>query len=321
MVRLDARPIAAAILGLVLSMACFGPSLAGQLDETSWTVVASTDAYITPEGAAAPKPVAKGVTVKEGDRLTTGASGALVLERGEDLIAMSPKSEIRLAHSGVAGQTLIEQPLGHVEYQVTKMATPHFQVDTRVMSTVVKGTTFTVESTSSQSNVKVSEGQVVAHNRRTGASFPVSAGETGGVDSVDDDVVILRDASGGTSSSSGSGSHRQNASNAGGGNRDNGGGKGKGGGNAGGNGGGNAGGNGGGNAGGNGGGNAGGNGGGNAGGNGGGNAGGNGSGNAGGNSGGGADATGGGNGSGNAGGNGGGNAGGNGGGNGNGKNK
>ena len=334
----NARRIAAGILGLIFTLAAFERPMASQSESTSWTVAAAANAFITPAGAAAPVPASKGAKVKEGDRLTTGADGALVLQRGQDLVAMSAKAEIVLADSGVPGQTLIEQPLGSVEYQVTKMAAPHFQVDTRVMSAVVKGTTFTVDAGQSQSSVSVTEGRVVAHNRRTGAAIPVSAGETGSVDSVHDGVYIPQTSSGsGNSSSDNPGKSKAMGKTAGktaGGNSggNNGGGKGggRGGGNAGGNGGGNAGGNGGGNAGGNGGGN----GGGNAGGNGGGNAGGNGGGNDGGNAGGNgnagggnsaADASGngnaGGNGNGNAGGNGNGNAGGNGGGGGKGKNK
>jgi ferric-dicitrate binding protein FerR (iron transport regulator) len=60
---------------------------------------------------------------------------------------------------------------------VTKEKVPHFQLDAPLLATVVKGPTFSVNAGKAHSSVTVSEGRVVAKDRRTGASKSVGAGE------------------------------------------------------------------------------------------------------------------------------------------------
>jgi len=122
--------------------------------------------------------------------LVTGAGGALVLSRGEDLVTMAENSQIEIVNPQPSTTTLIDQPYGHVDYHVTKEKVPHFQVDAPLLATVVKGTTFTVDANPSESSVAVSEGRVEAKNRRTGASAPVSAGQRGSIAGSDHGIDV-----------------------------------------------------------------------------------------------------------------------------------
>jgi hypothetical protein len=134
--------------------------------------------------------VVMGANIGTGDRLTTGEGGALVLTRGEDLVTMAENSQIEIVDPQPSATTLIEQPYGHVQYHVTKEKVPHFQVDAPLLATVVKGTTFSVDASPAKSAVTVSEGRVVAKNRRTGASASVGAGERGAVESSGRSVEV-----------------------------------------------------------------------------------------------------------------------------------
>ena len=145
-----------------------------------WSVVVATNAFVA-SGARAPSPLEMGASIGAGDRLSTGVGGALILSRGEDLVTMAENSRIDIVDPQPLATTLIAQPYGQVEYQVTKEKVPHFQVDAPLLATVVKGTTFTVDASPSQSSVSVSEGRVVARNRLSGASAAVGAGQRGAV--------------------------------------------------------------------------------------------------------------------------------------------
>jgi hypothetical protein len=148
-----------------------------------WSVVVANNASVDHGNGDAASPVVMGANIGAGDRLTTGDGGALVLTRGEDLVTMAENSQIEIVDPQPSATTLIEQPYGHVDYHVTKEKVPHFQVDAPLLATVVKGTTFSVDADRAQSSVTVSEGRVVAKNRRTGASKSVGAGERGEVES------------------------------------------------------------------------------------------------------------------------------------------
>jgi hypothetical protein len=168
---------AAVTLGV---LAFFTPSLMAS-QTTGWSVTVSVNAVVDHGDNTAAAPVVMGGKVVDGDRLTTGSGGALVLSRGEDLVTMAENSRIVIVNPQPSGATLIDQPYGNVDYHVTKEVRPHFEVDTPLLATIVKGTTFSVAAGPSQNAVTVSEGRVVAKNRSTGASASVGAGQMGAV--------------------------------------------------------------------------------------------------------------------------------------------
>ena len=154
-------------VGLLFAALCAPSLMASQT--AGWSVVVANNAFVD-HGDGNAQPVASGANIEAGQNLSTGKGGALVLSRGEDLITMAESSRIKIVDPQPTTTTLIDQPYGHVEYHVTKEKVPHFQVDAPLLATVVKGTTFAVDAGASQSSVSVSEGRVVAKNRKSGAS-------------------------------------------------------------------------------------------------------------------------------------------------------
>jgi hypothetical protein len=178
--RRRARSFPLAVVGLAFAALCAPALMASQ--SAGWSVVVANNAFVDHGKGDAASAVVTGVSIGAGDRLTTGDGGALVLTRGEDLVTMAENSQIEIVDPQPTSTTLIEQPYGHVAYHVTKEKVPHFQVDAPLLATVVKGTTFSVDASPAKSSVTVTEGRVVAKNRRTGASSPVAAGQKGAVE-------------------------------------------------------------------------------------------------------------------------------------------
>ena len=168
-----------AVVGLAFVALCAPSLMASQ--SAGWSVVVASNAFVEHGEGAAGSAISTGASVATGDRLTTGAGGALVLTRGQDLVTMAENSRIEIVDPQPSTTTLIAQPYGHVDYQVTKEKVPHFEVDSPLLATVVKGTTFTVDANRAKSSVTVTEGRVLAKNRSTGASASVGAGQQGAV--------------------------------------------------------------------------------------------------------------------------------------------
>jgi uncharacterized membrane protein YgcG len=225
--RRRTRSLPLLVVGLAFAAFCAPSLMASQT--AGWSVAVANNAFVDHGKGDTAVPVAMGGSVAPGDRLTTGAGGALVLTRGEDLVTMAENSQIEIVNPQPTSTTMIEQPYGHVEYHVTKEKVPHFQVDAPLLATVVKGTTFSVDASESKSSVTVSEGRVEAKNRRTGTSAPVGAGQRGSIETRDRGVDVgaapgkaASAAAGSNPSSSSSGDGGSNSGNSGNGNSGNG---------------------------------------------------------------------------------------------------
>jgi len=221
------KPIrATALPAIAVIIATFYiPSLNASQSE-GWSVIVASNAYVTRQAATTSLSVGDGVAV--GDRLRTGEGGTLVLSRGEDLVTLSEASEIIVVDPQPENTTLIVQPAGNVQYHVTKEVRPHFEVDTPLMATVVKGTTFSVSAGGADSKVTVTEGRVVAKDRRSGASSSVGAGQSGSVSTNGHGVGVGATPSNNAASSAGA-SNANDGNGAGASGGSNGGSKGKGG--------------------------------------------------------------------------------------------
>ena len=168
------------VLCLLAMLLMTFPKVLQAEDGAPWNVVVASNATVAHSGGAA-EPLAKGTEVAAGDRITTGAGGAVVLGRGEDLITMAENSQVAIVDPQPGSATLLEQPYGQAQYHVTKQPNPHFEVDTPLLATIVKGTTFDVSATAAGSAVAVEEGRVQARDRRGGGSGLVGKGEIGRV--------------------------------------------------------------------------------------------------------------------------------------------
>jgi hypothetical protein len=169
-------PLAAAVLVII----AISPSLLAD-QQRDWNIVVATNAFIGHGTDPDLRGVAPGTVASVGDRITTRAGGAVVLARGQDLITMAENTQISITDPQPASKTVIEQPYGQAQYHVTHEVVPHFEVDTPMLATVVKGTTFTVKATATDSRVSVQDGRVTAVDRHSGASSSVGSGQTGSV--------------------------------------------------------------------------------------------------------------------------------------------
>ena len=120
----------------------------------------SGEAQFIDQGQA-PASAAVGIKVDSGDVIKTGATGHVVLARGDERITVSPSSEMGLPveNSGPFA-TQILQNLGTILLKVQKQPNQHFEVKTPFMAAVVKGTTFTVSVSDAGAAVHVVEGAV-----------------------------------------------------------------------------------------------------------------------------------------------------------------
>ncbi|MEQ8604756.1 MAG: FecR family protein, partial [Marivibrio sp.] len=161
--RLGRRCAHFAVAGVLLTVAALSvdapPARADQAG--GWTVVEiSGDAWIAREGVQTVA-LTSGDALAAGDAVTTGATGRVLLRRGENEILVAPDSRMRLpadAQPGLGARIL--QTLGTLLLRVEKKDAPHFEVETPYLSAVVKGTRFTVRVETGSAAVHVVEGLV-----------------------------------------------------------------------------------------------------------------------------------------------------------------
>jgi hypothetical protein len=177
---LETRMIARLAMAALLVAAAAAAPVSFAMERDSWDVVVANNAFVGHGLSTTLTLVAIGQEIREGDRLTTRDGGALVLVRGADLITMEENTQIAIADARPTS-TVVEQPYGQARYQVEHKAKPHFEVDTPLLATIVKGTTFSVQSGATSGSVSVQNGRVEAVDRKTGARSSVGAGETGTV--------------------------------------------------------------------------------------------------------------------------------------------
>jgi hypothetical protein len=128
-------------------------------------------------------PLRKGLVLNKGDTVRTGANGKVLLVRDAQSVFIGPYSIATIAPSPTPGmQTTVLLHKGQVDLAVRTKARPHFSVETPYLVAVVKGTKFRVTSSSSRSEVTVSEGRVRVIALRTGKFVDLEAGQRALVD-------------------------------------------------------------------------------------------------------------------------------------------
>lgn len=173
------RSILAAMFALFVLA---GPAYAGT---KSWQISESSGAVSVETGNGVVT-ATRGMSLKSGDAVSTGASGRAVIVRGEEYVIVSPKSRIRITKPQETGAvTQIFQSVGSVLFKIKKKETPHFGVKTPYLAAVVKGTTFNVTVTPEGAVVQVTEGKVEVSTLDGGASDMIVPGRIGRVDAND----------------------------------------------------------------------------------------------------------------------------------------
>lgn len=174
---------------LVLFVIAAGAQAAAAAE--AWRVVASTGAVATGAPGVMPIAVNNEQSLPGDSWVETGASGRVVLTRGQESVAIGPNSRVMLPSAPVNGNTQVLQTVGSALYQIGKQKAPHFQVDTPYLAAVVKGTTFTVSVTEGVASVDVSEGLIQVATPDGADAKDVAPGFTGFVAHRQRDTVIV----------------------------------------------------------------------------------------------------------------------------------
>jgi ferric-dicitrate binding protein FerR (iron transport regulator) len=146
----------------------------------SWRVEEITGVAMFRKGAGAFSPAVIGALVPVNSDLVTGNSGSVVLVRGGDRITISPESWLRVEDRAPGLMDRFFQVLGRILYDVEPRKSRSFGVNSPLVATLVKGTTFQITTQSERAAVEVVEGRVevtAAHE-----TVLVDAGKTATID-------------------------------------------------------------------------------------------------------------------------------------------
>ncbi len=142
-----------------------------------WTVEKVSGKAWIRAGDAKGELVKAGMSVPASEVLVTSSTGRLMLHSAQADIVVAPDSTVRLGDAQQATTTVL-QYAGRAEYQVDKRHTPHFAVETPLLSAVVKGTHFIVAIEKARSFVSVDEGLVAVSELRSGKTANIAVGQT-----------------------------------------------------------------------------------------------------------------------------------------------
>jgi FecR protein len=181
-VRKHLSTLQAMIMAIVALFMLSTPALAGT---KAWQISESTGA-VSIESNGQVRDAARGMALKAGDAVSTGASGRAIIVRGGEYVIVSPKSRVRITKPEESGAiTQIFQSIGSALFKIEKKETPHFGVKTPYLAAVVKGTTFNVTVTANGATVQVTEGRVEVATLDGGAADMIVPGRIGRVDAND----------------------------------------------------------------------------------------------------------------------------------------
>ena len=170
-------------------------------DPESWLVAKSSGTVLLLGDDGSSRALAGGDRLEAGAHIRTMSGGRAVLARGEDVITMSPGTDLVIPDPQPGFGTRVIQAVGRAFYEITKGAAPHFEVDSPFLAAVVKGTKFEVSSDAAAGGaVRVLEGRVEVRNLRDGRAAPVNAGQVGRVRSGDSTGVEVEEETIGTGS-------------------------------------------------------------------------------------------------------------------------
>jgi hypothetical protein len=187
-------------------------------DLTTWVVAESSGRVLLSPDILNRVSLTQGDQIAPGSHIRTMDDGRAILMHGEDVIIISPNSELLIPTSQPEFGTRLLQTIGRAMYKVTKRSSPHFEVDTPYLAATVKGTTFEVTSDPSGSAVHVVEGRVQVRAVRDGRSELVRTGQIARVSSVPGITLQIESPPtmgggnrNGSGSGKGNGSHSSNA--------------------------------------------------------------------------------------------------------------
>jgi FecR protein/Putative Flp pilus-assembly TadE/G-like len=143
-----------------------------------WTVSKlSGDAFLT-NSTGQQTELREGAFLNPGNKIRTGKSGRVLLERGHETILIASNSAIGIPTHMMPGMlTTIDQWTGSVLFAVEKRNYKHFGVETPYLAAVVRGTRFRVTVNKDDASVEVLRGRVEVNDFKSGQYVVVSPGQ------------------------------------------------------------------------------------------------------------------------------------------------
>ena len=162
------KPVAAIVLSLAVVL---GVSTALADD---WTAVRLRGGVFALENGSWTQLV-RGSVVSDDRVIKSAPGGRITLVRGAETIELGPDTTAQI--SDRSGFTTVYNHAGTVGIDAEARNVQHFAVQTPFLAAIVKGTAFTVQSSSTASTVTVARGTVEVEDEQNDTSVNVEAGE------------------------------------------------------------------------------------------------------------------------------------------------
>ena len=125
-----------------------------------------------------------GMAVPEGLTIATSNTGRVRLSSSNNVITLGPGSLAAVQpKSFFSSKTQVLQKVGSIEFDVEKRSRPHFSVETPFMAAVVKGTSFTISVSATDTQIGVERGLVQVRDLRSGETAGIAAGQRASISS------------------------------------------------------------------------------------------------------------------------------------------
>jgi hypothetical protein len=131
----------------------------------------------------------RGDIVPDDRSIRTQIDGHADLQRGQEVVTLGASTQIQIHDKADVRYTTVQQDSGTVEVEAQVENVKHFEVDTKFLAAVVKGTHFIVTATDTGASVAVSRGMVAVESMASKRNTTVTVGQTVVVASANDMVV------------------------------------------------------------------------------------------------------------------------------------
>ena len=183
------------LLGLILAVSS-GPAAAQNATggDLAWQVIeVSGDVRVRTAGSAPSpwRPLLAKDAISANAEIEAGGNGRAVIAHDGSRITISPNSQITLPDHVASGAIYrVVQRAGTMLFKIVHATKDKFQVETPYLTTVIKGTTFSVSVNGAGGSVHVTEGAVMVRPL-SGEAALVTPGQTARVPADSRGVVII----------------------------------------------------------------------------------------------------------------------------------
>ena len=133
--------------------------------------------------------LARGDSVPDDRMIRTQIDGHVDLQRGQEVLTLGASTQVQIHDKADVRYTTVQEDFGSVEVEAQVENVKHFEVDTKFLAAVVKGTHFIVTATDTGASVAVTRGIVAVESMASKRNTSVTVGQTVVVASANDMVV------------------------------------------------------------------------------------------------------------------------------------